>query len=109
MRTSLLFACAVCAGTAPGPAPITATAPTLAILSPAELVAPGIVSSEHVEIRLAASPDGNTLLWSSTDRAGGPGGWDIWCTRRTGATWSAPAPVAFDSEANDFDPAFSGD
>ncbi|MEO7734928.1 MAG: hypothetical protein ABIY55_28495 [Kofleriaceae bacterium] len=122
MRTSLLLACAACGGPSiqnpapnptprPGPAPASSPAalPALAIVSSAELVAPGIVSSEHVEIRLAASPDGNTLLWGSTDRPGGPGGWDIWSTRRTGATWSAPVPVAFDSDANDFDPAFSGD
>jgi len=108
MRTSLLVACAACGGTSV-PTTLPAAPPTLAIVSPAELVAPGIVSSEHVEIRLAASPDGTTLLWGSTDRPGGPGGWDIWSTRRTGATWSPPAPVAFDSDANDFDPAFSAD
>src|SRR6185295_12557419 len=82
---------------------------TLAITSAAELVAPGVVSSEHVEIRLAASPDGKMLLWGSTDRKGGPGGWDIWVSRRSDDAWGSPVAAAFDSEANDFDPAFSAD
>jgi len=113
MGTSLLIiggACAACAGIAtPVPASTAVITPTLTIISSAELVEPGIVSSAHVEMRLAPSPDGNTLLWGSTDRAGGRGGWDIWCTLRVGTTWSAPVPVAFGSAANDFDPAFSAD
>src|ERR1043165_5992904 len=88
------------------PAPVAAS---LRITSAAELVAPGVVSSEHVEIRLAASPDGTQLLWGSTDRPGGPGGWDVWVSRRTGATWAPPVAASFNSEANDFDPAFSPD
>jgi len=108
MRTLLWMSCAACGGAAP-----TASSPAgpaiLSITSAAELVAPGIVSSEHVEIRLAASPDGTMMLWGSTDRAGGPGGWNIWVSRRTGTTWSAPAAASFNSDANDFDPAFSAD
>ena len=95
-----------------GQSPVSAAGPAaLAVTSAAELVAPGIVSSEHVEIRLAASPDGTTLLWGSTDRPGGPGGWNLWSSRRTGTgtAWSAPSPVPFNSDANDFDPAFSSD
>lgn len=111
MRMSWLIACAACGGAAPSSGTqVPAAGPaTLAIASSAELVAPGVVSSEYVEIRLAASPDGMTRLWGSTDRKGGPGGWNIWISRRTGATWSAPVPAPFNSEANDFDPAFSFD
>jgi Tol biopolymer transport system component len=111
MRTSAWIVCAACSGAAPSSSgPGSATGPTtLAITSAAELVAPGVVSSEHVEIRLAASPDGTMLLWGSTDRPGGPGGWNIWISRRTGASWGAPAPAPFNSDANDFDPAFSAD
>lgn len=106
MRRLLLIALAACGGASHV---ASSAPPTLAITSAAELVAPGIVSSEHVEIRLAASPDGKLLLWGSTDRAGGPGGWNIWMSRRAGDTWSAPVPVPFNSDANDFDPAFSPD
>jgi TolB protein len=49
------------------------------------------------------------MLWGSTNRPGGPGGWNIWLARRSEASWSAPEPVSFNSEANDFDPAFSAD
>jgi TolB protein len=104
--------CAACgaASTGAGPGPVAPGRPTtLAITSAAELVGPGVVSSEHSEIRLAASPDGTTLLWGSTDRKGGPGGWDIWMSRRSGESWSAPVAVSFDSAANDFDPAYSAD
>jgi len=81
----------------------------LIVTSAAELVSPGVVSTAYVEIRLAASPDGTTRLWGSTDRPGGPGGWNIWMSRRTGSVWGAPAPVPFNSDANDFDPAYSPD
>jgi hypothetical protein len=77
------------------------------VTSAPELVTPA--SSPFVEVRLAMSPDGDTMLWGSTDRPGGPGGWNIWMSRRTAGAWSAPAPVSFNSEANDFDPAFSPD
>lgn len=111
MRRLAWIACAACgaqpsAGSAPTPAPVAAS---LRITSAAELVAPGVVSSEHVEIRLAASPDGTQLLWGSTDRPGGPGGWDIWISRRSGTAWGPPVAAPFNSEANDFDPAFSPD
>jgi len=72
-------------------------------------VAVGIVSSEFSEIRATASPDGRLLLWGSTNRPGGPGGWNIWLSRRTANGWSAPEAAPFNSEANDFDPAFSPD
>ena len=66
-------------------------------------------SSASFEVRLAVSPDGDTMLWGSPDRPDGPGGWDIWISRRIADVWSPPAPVSFNSTAKDFDPAFSPD
>jgi len=108
MRNAWWIVCVGCSGApaAQSPAP---AAHGISIVSAPELVVPGIVSTEQSEVRLAASPDGNTLLWGSTDRKGGPGGWDIWRTQRGAAGWSVAVPVSFDSEANDFDPAFSTD
>src|SRR4051812_43460219 len=74
-----------------------------------ELVEPGVVSSPYVEIRLATSPDGTTRLWGSTDRPGGPKGWNIWMSRKAPDTWSQPTAVSFNSDSNDFDPAYSAD
>jgi Tol biopolymer transport system component len=73
------------------------------------VVGAGAVSSEFTEIRAASSPDGKVMLWGSTNRPGGPGGWNIWLARRAGDTWSTPEPVSFNSESNDYDPAFSPD
>jgi TolB protein len=70
---------------------------------------PGVVSSPYSEIRASVSPDGASVLWGSTDRPGGAGGWDIWISRRDHDGWSAPAAVSFDSAHNEFDPAFSAD
>src|SRR5262245_1046257 len=110
MRIWSCILCAACGAAPSGSSTVPAAGPaTLAITSAAELVAPGIVSSEFGEIRLAASPDGTMLLWGSTDRPGGPGGWNLWMSRRTEASWSKPEPAPFNSDANDFDPAFSSD
>jgi TolB protein len=73
------------------------------------LVAPGTVSSEFSEIRATVSPDGQWMLWGSTNRPGGPKGWNIWRSQRAASGWGAPQSVSFNSEANDFDPAFSPD
>ena len=71
--------------------------------------APGIASTEFSEVRLTLSPDGNTALWFSRDRPGGPGGYDIWMSRKVGDEWSRAVPVSFNSPTRDFDPAFSPD
>ena len=73
------------------------------------LFLPGVVSSAYSEIRASVSPDGASVLWGSTNRPGGAGGWDIWISRRDGAGWSAPAAVSFDTAHNEFDPAFGAD
>lgn len=70
---------------------------------------PDRVSTKYSEVRVAVSPDGNTVLWGSVDRPGGPGGWDIWMLRRREGAWSAPQPVSFDTASHEFDPAFSAD
>lgn len=76
---------------------------------PAEVWLPGIVSTEASEIKPAFSPRGDRVLWGSTNRRGGPGGWDIWESVRTGAGWSTPRPAPFNSPFNDFDPCFAPD
>lgn len=50
-----------------------------------------------------------TALWFARDRPGGPGGYDIWMSRRRDQGWSEPTPVGFNSPHRDFDPAFSAD
>lgn len=85
---------------APGP---------LRFAGPAEVWLPGIVSTAASEIKPAFSPKGDRVLWGSTNRRGGPGGWDIWETVRTATGWGAPRPVPFNSTANDFDPCFAVD
>ena len=97
-----------------GPALVAALAalagpPAVEIVGEAELFAPGIASTPASEIRLTISPDGRTALWFSRNRPGGPGGYDIWISRRTVRAWSAATPVPFNSAGRDFDPAFSPD
>jgi TolB protein len=105
LLASLVVLCAIAQ-----PAPSDARAArTLTLTSPPALVLPGVVSSPFSEIRLATSPDGRTQLWGSSNRPGGPGHWDVWMTRRNAHGWSAPEPVPFDSDSNDFDPAYSPD
>jgi hypothetical protein len=65
------------------------------------------VSTPANEIRGSVSPDGTHIAWGSPDRAGGPGGWDIWIARREGGRWTDPRPASFDGTAKDFDPMFS--
>ena len=82
---------------------------TFEIVGAPELFAPGTISTAHSEGRLTISPDGNTALWFSRNRPGGPGGYDIWISRRAHGAWSAAQPVGFNSPSRDFDPAFSPD
>jgi hypothetical protein len=74
-----------------------------------ELFAPGIASTEYSDVRLTLSPDGRTALWFSRNRPGGPGGYDIWMSRKVAGQWTAAQPAPFDSALRDFDPAFSAD
>lgn len=86
-----------------------AGAATLEWLGPPELYAPGAVSSAAADVRLAVSPDGRRELWGTIGAVAGKADFDIVERTRTGTKWSAPRPVPFNSDANDFDPAFAPD
>ena len=84
-------------------------APAIRFTGPAELFAPGRVSTEFSEIKVTFHPDGKRVMWGSTNRPGGPGGLDLWESRLEDGAWTAPAAVSFDSPENDFDPFFAPD
>ena len=69
----------------------------------------GVVSTPSSEVRASVSPDGRRIVWGSTDRPGGAGGWDLWQATLREARWQDPRPLAVNSANNDFDPAFSAD
>ncbi|MBK9968967.1 MAG: PD40 domain-containing protein [Holophagales bacterium] len=90
-------------------APTAPAAQGLRFTGPADLYEKGRVSTEFSEIKITFSPDGTRVLWGSTNRPGGPGGWDLWESRKEKEGWSAPAPIEFNSPENDFDPFFAPD
>lgn len=69
----------------------------------------GVVSTPYTEIHASISPDGQQIVWGSTDRPGGAGGWDLWQATRVEGRWSDPRPLALNSIGNDFDPIISAD
>jgi len=69
----------------------------------------GVVSTPHVEVRGTVSPDGQRIVWGSTDRPGGDGGWDLWQASLRDKRWQDPRPLSINSASNDFDPVFSAD
>ncbi|MDN5781482.1 MAG: TolB-like protein [Luteimonas sp.] len=69
----------------------------------------GVVSTPHGEVRASVSPDGQRIVWGSTDRPGGAGGWDLWQAALRDGRWQDPRPLPVNSPGNDFDPAFSAD
>jgi len=69
----------------------------------------GMVSSPHSEVRASVSADGQRIVWGSTDRKGGAGGWDLWQATLRDGRWQDPQPLSVNSAANDFDPLFSAD
>lgn len=69
----------------------------------------GVVSTPHSEVRASVSPDGQRIVWGSTDRPGGAGGWDLWQATLRDGRWQDPTPLPVNSASNDFDPAFSAD
>ncbi len=81
----------------------------LVLRGAAEIFAPGVASTPWSDVRLTISPDGRLALWFSRNRPGGPGGYDIWMSRRMDGKWQDAEPVSFNSPARDFDPAFSAD
>ena len=68
-----------------------------------------VVSTAASEVRASVSPDGQRIVWGSTDREGGAGGWDLWQARLKDGRWQDAQPLAINSDANDFDPMFSAD
>lgn len=74
-----------------------------------QVYAPGVISTPAAEVRLAFSPDGARVLWGAIGRDGPADAQDIWEARRTPDGWSTPRRVSFDTEAVEFDPAFSPD
>lgn len=69
----------------------------------------GVVSTPATEVRATIAPDGQRIVWGSTDRAGGTGGWDLWQASLRQSRWQQPQPLAINSQANDSGPAFSAD
>jgi Tol biopolymer transport system component len=69
----------------------------------------GVVSTKASEVRASISPDGQRIVWGSTDRSGGAGGWDLWQATLKQGRWQDAQPLPVNSGANDFDPAFSAD
>ncbi|TKR30346.1 TolB-like protein [Luteimonas gilva] len=69
----------------------------------------GVVSTAESEVRASVTPDGQRIVWGSTSRKGGPGGWDLWQARLRDGRWADAAPLSVNSGANDFDPIFSAD
>lgn len=69
----------------------------------------GVVSTKANEVRGTVAPDGQRIVWGSTDRSGGAGGWDLWQASLREGRWQDPTPLAVNSSANDFDPFFSPD
>ncbi|WP_066823431.1 TolB family protein [Sphingomonas mali] len=80
-------------------------------LAPASdaLVRPGVISTAAAEVRIAHSPDGRRILWGTIGRDAAADQQDIWEIHRIHGGWSTPARVSFDTDAAEFDPAFSPD
>jgi hypothetical protein len=70
---------------------------------------PNLISSPAAEVRVASSPDGQRILWGSIGRDAAADQQDIWEIHRTDRGWSHPTRVSFDTDAVEFDPAFSPD
>lgn len=84
-------------------------APTASGLSEFGIEGMGVVSTPANEVRGTVAPDGQRIVWGSTDRAGGAGGWDLWQATLRDGRWQDARPLAINSPANDFDPFFSPD
>jgi len=83
--------------------------PASAFLSEFGIEGMGVVSTKASEIRGSVSPDGQHIVWGSTDREGSAGGWDLWQARLKDGRWQDARPVSVNSRGNDFDPLFSAD
>jgi beta-lactamase superfamily II metal-dependent hydrolase len=73
------------------------------------VVQPGVISTAAAEVRIAYRPDGRQIAWGSIGRNADAGQQDIWEMHQTASGWSPPARASFDTDAVEFDPAFSSD
>lgn len=69
----------------------------------------GVVSTPHREVRASVSPDGQRIVWGTSERAGSPGSYDLWQATKRDGRWADPKPLAIDTAAKEFDPFFSAD
>lgn len=67
-----------------------------------------VIEGPHSAIRLAISPDGNRQLFGEP-RSAEDGALQIRERHRTEDGWSEPRDVSFNTQWNDFDPAFAAD
>ncbi|WP_369935872.1 TolB-like protein [Xanthomonas tesorieronis] len=86
-------------------------APSAFALSEFGIEGMGVVSTQADETRASVSADGRRIVWASPDRAGGPGGGDLWQATLRDGRWvePQPLPVPLNSPAADNDPFFSAD
>lgn len=83
--------------------------PAAAFISEFGIEGMGVVSTRASEIRGSVAPDGQRIVWGSTDREGGAGGWDLWQATLKDGRWQDARPLPINTKANDFDPLFSAD
>lgn len=83
--------------------------PAAAFISEFGIEGMGVVSTRASEIRGSVTPDGQRIVWGSTDREGGAGGWDLWQATLKDGRWQDAQPLPINTKANDFDPLFSAD
>ncbi len=83
--------------------------PAAAFISEFGIEGMGVVSTRTSEIRGSVSPNGQRIVWGSTDREGGAGGWDLWQATLKDGRWQDAKPLPINSKSKDFDPLFSAD
>lgn len=83
--------------------------PAAAFISEFGIEGMGVVSTRASEIRGSVTPDGQRIVWGSTDREGGAGGWDLWQATLKDGRWQDARALPVNTKANDFDPLFSAD
>ncbi|GAB3745913.1 TolB family protein [Lysobacter olei] len=69
----------------------------------------GVVSTKANEVRATVSPDGQRIVWGSPDRAGGPGGGDLWQATMKDGRWQDPVPLPLNTAQHESAPMFSAD
>ena len=84
------------------------SAPALAQLAEYGIEGIWTVSTRDAELRGSVAPDGKRMVWGS-DRAGGPGGGDLWLARNEDGRWLDPQPLPFNTPALEAEPMFSAD